>query len=103
MERLLRSGEALACTRRDLVKGEPYEPRRVIVVVGDGHDTASKHNLEEVLELAQRNLVTIYAISTMAFGFSNDDQEVLEKLTKKTGGHVEYPQTRTSRSRVAPV
>ena len=31
----------LACTRRDLVKGEPYEPRRVIIVVGDGHDNAS--------------------------------------------------------------
>lgn len=81
----------LACTRRDLVKGEPYEPRRVIIVVGDGHDTASKHNLDEVLELAQRNLVTIYAVSTMAFGFSNESQDVLERLTHKTGGHVEYP------------
>ncbi len=81
----------LACTRRELVKGEPYEPRRVIVIVGDGHDNASTHNLEEVLELAQRNLVTIYAVSTMAFGFSNDSQDVLERLTRKTGGHVEYP------------
>ncbi len=81
----------LACTRRDLVKGEPYEPRRVIIVVGDGHDNASTHNLEEVLELAQRNLVTIYAVSTMAFGFSNESQDVLERLTRKTGGHVEYP------------
>jgi len=81
----------LACTRRDLVKGEPYEPRRVIIVVGDGHDNASNHNLEEVLELAQRNLVTVYAVSTMAFGFSNESQDVLERLTRKTGGHVEYP------------
>jgi Ca-activated chloride channel family protein len=81
----------LACTRRDLVKGEPYEPRRVIVVVGDGHDTASKHTRDEVLELAQRNLVTIYGVSTMAFGFANEDQETLEKLTHDTGGHVEYP------------
>jgi len=81
----------LACTRRELVKGEPYEPRRVIVVIGDGHDNASKHNLDEVLELAQRNLVTIYAVSTMAFGFSNESQDVLERLTHKTGGHVEYP------------
>jgi VWFA-related protein len=81
----------LACTRRELVKGEPYEPRRVIVIVGDGHDNASTHNLEEVLELAQRNLVTIYAVSTMAFGFSNESQDVLERLTHKTGGHVEYP------------
>jgi VWFA-related protein len=81
----------LACTRRELVKGEPYEPRRVIVIVGDGHDNASTHNLEEVLELAQRNLVTIYAVSTQAFGFANDAQDVLERLTRKTGGHVEYP------------
>ena len=81
----------LAITRRELVKGEPYEPRRIIVVIGDGHDNSSTHNLEEVLELAQRNLVSIYAVSTMAFGFSNEDQDVLERLTHKTGGHVEYP------------
>jgi VWFA-related protein len=81
----------MACTRRDLVKGEPYEPRRIIVIIGDGHDSASKKTQQEVLELAHRNLVTIYAISTMAFGFANEDKEVLEKLTTETGGHVEYP------------
>ena len=80
-----------ACTDRKLVKGEPYEPRRVIIVVGDGHDSASKHSQEEVLELAKRNMVSIYGISTMSFGFDNIDIDVLEKLTKETGGHVEYP------------
>jgi len=80
-----------ACSDRSLIKGEPYEPRRIIIVIGDGHDSASKKTLEEVLELAQRNLVTIYGISTMAFGFSNEDQQVLERLTTETGGHVEYP------------
>lgn len=81
----------IACTRRDLVKGEPYEPRRVIIVVGDGHDNASKKSYGEVIELAQRNLVTIYAVSTQAFGFANDSSDTLENLTRKTGGHVEYP------------
>jgi len=80
-----------ACTDRSLIKGEPYEPRRIIIIIGDGHDNASKKSLDEVLELAQRNLVTIYAISTQAFGFNNDTQDVLEKLTNETGGHVEYP------------
>ncbi len=80
-----------ACTDRSLIKGEPYEPRRIIIIIGDGHDSASKKTLEEVLELAQRNLVTIYAISTQAFGFANEDQSVLEKLAIETGGHVEYP------------
>ena len=80
-----------ACTDRKLIPGEPYEPRRVIVIVGDGHDTASKKSLGEVLELAERNLVTIYAISTQNFGFENPDKDVLEKLAFETGGRVEYP------------
>ena len=80
-----------ACTDRKLIKGEPYEPRRIIIIIGDGHDSASKKSLGEVLELAKRNLVTIYAISTMSFGFDNADRDVLEKLTTETGGHVEYP------------
>jgi len=80
-----------SCTNRALIPGEPYEPRRVIIVVGDGHDNASKKTIDEVLELAQRNLVTIYAISTMAFGFANEDQDVLERLATETGGKVEYP------------
>jgi VWFA-related protein len=80
-----------ACTDRALVPGEPYEPRRVIIIVGDGHDTASSKTEAEVLELAKRNQVTIFAISTMNFGFANPDQDVLERLTSETGGHVEYP------------
>jgi Ca-activated chloride channel homolog len=81
----------MACTKRELVQGEPYEPRRVIIVVGDGHDSSSKKSLDEVVELAQRNQVTIYAMSTMAYGFDNPDQAVLERLAAETGGKVEYP------------
>lgn len=81
----------LACTSRKLVKGEPIEPRRIIVIIGDGHDNASKHSLNEVVELAQRNLVTIYCISTEAFGFTNASTENLVKLATETGGRVVYP------------
>ena len=81
----------MACTKRELVQGEPFEPRRVLIVVGDGHDNASKKSIDEVLELAQRNQVSIYAMSTQAFGFANDSQDILERITGETGGHVEYP------------
>jgi hypothetical protein len=81
----------MACTSRTLVKGEPIEPRRVIVIIGDGHDTASKKTLDEVLELAQRNLVTIYGVSTTSFGFYSEGDERLQKLAKATGGRVVYP------------
>ena len=81
----------MACTSRSLVKGEPFEPRRVIVVIGDGHDNASKKGLEEVIEIAQRNLVTIYGISSVAFGFSSEGEKILTRLTEETGGRVVYP------------
>jgi hypothetical protein len=80
-----------ACTDRRLIPGEPYQPRRVIIVIGDGHDTASKYTLDQVIELAQRQLVTVYGVSTLAFGAASDDADNLERLAKETGGHVEYP------------
>jgi VWFA-related protein len=81
----------LACTRRLIVAGEPIEPRRVLVVIGDGNDNASKKSMEEVLEIAQRNLVTIYGVSTVAFGFTSEGDKNLIRLAEETGGRVEYP------------
>lgn len=81
----------LACTSRKLVQGEPIEPRRIIIIMGDGHDNASKHSLNQVIELAQRNLVTIYCISTTAFGFANEADDNLVRLAQETGGRVVWP------------
>jgi Ca-activated chloride channel family protein len=81
----------LACTRRKVIQGEPIEPRRVIVIIGDGHDNASKYTLNQVIELAQRNLVTIYCISTQAFGFTNESDDNLVRMAQETGGRVVYP------------
>ena len=80
-----------ACTNRKLVPGEPYQPRRVIIIVGDGHDNASQYTLDQVIELAQRNLVTIYGMSTLAFGASADSAADLERMARETGGRVVYP------------
>jgi Ca-activated chloride channel family protein len=81
----------LACTKRSLVHGEPVDPRRVVVVIGDGNDNSSGKTLEQIIELAQRNLVTVYGISTSAYGFEASGDAALVKLAKETGGRVEYP------------
>ena len=81
----------LSCTHRRQVKGEPREPRRILVILGDGHDDASKHSLAQVIELATRNQVTVYAISTEAFGFTNASTANLVRLATETGGRVVYP------------
>jgi Ca-activated chloride channel family protein len=81
----------LALTRHNLVKGEPIEPRRVLVIIGDGNDNASQHTLDQVVEIAQRNLVTIHGVSTLAYGFASDGEANLTRLATETGGRVEYP------------
>jgi VWFA-related protein len=81
----------MACTRREMIQGEPIEPRRILIIVGDGNDNASKKSLDEVLEIAQRNLVTIYGVSTVAFGFTSEGEKNLTRLAEETGGRVEYP------------
>jgi Ca-activated chloride channel family protein len=81
----------LACQKRHIVSGEPFDPRRILIIIGDGHDTASKKSLEEVLEIAQRNLVTVYGMSTVAYGFSSEGDQNLIRLAEATGGRVEYP------------
>ena len=80
-----------ACTDRALIPGEPYQPRRIIVVFGNGHDSASEYTIDQVIELAQRNLVTIYGVSTAAYGMADPDRDQLEKLATSTGGRVWYP------------
>jgi Ca-activated chloride channel family protein len=80
-----------ACTKRSLVQGEPVDPRRVVVVIGDGNDNSSSKTLDQIIELAQRNLVTVYGISTSAYGFEATGDPALVRLAKETGGRVEYP------------
>lgn len=80
-----------SCNNRALVKGEPLEPRRVIVIIGDGHDNSSKHTLDQVIELAQRKQFTIYAISSTGYGFTSEGDSALKRITEETGGRVEYP------------
>ena len=80
-----------ACTERRVLKGEPYSPRRIVIVIGDGHNTAGKWSLGQAIELAQRNMVTVFGISTANFGFDNPDRDQLEQLAKQTGGRVLYP------------
>ncbi len=81
----------MACMNRQLVEGEPYDPRRVLIVIGDGHDNASKKSLDEVIEIAQRSLVTIYGMSTVSWGFSSEGDENMLRMTGETGGRVVYP------------
>ena len=80
-----------ACTKYYTVTGQPGEPKRILIVVGDGHDNNSKASLAQVLEAAQRAQVVVYAVSTVGYGFTNEEEQNLVRLTEETGGRVERP------------
>src|SRR5260370_31250516 len=92
----------MACQRRHVIAGEPFDPRRVLIIIGDGHDTASKRSLEEVLEIAQRNLGTIYGMSTGAFCFHSGREKKIIPPAGENGGAVQesHPGVYSHRIRV---
>jgi Ca-activated chloride channel homolog len=70
--------------------------RRIVILITDGDDNSSRVSLTETLEAAQRNLVTIYAISTnSAAFFGSKDQErgdkTIKKFAEETGGKAFFP------------
>lgn len=74
------------------VRPESQPMARVLVLVGDGHDSASYAKERDVIESAQRNGVRIYAIAwPRAAGTSGGGKEFLEKLAANTGGQVFSP------------
>ena len=73
------------------------DARRIIVILSDGEDTASEHNLRDAIEIAQRYDVTIFGISTKNFRgvdsgmVENADDKELRRLCEETGGQVFLP------------
>jgi len=70
--------------------------RRIVILITDGDDNSSRVSLTETLEAAQRNEVTVYAISTNSTAFfGSKEQErgdkTLKKLAEETGGKAFFP------------
>lgn len=77
-------------------KLKDQEGRRILVVITDGDDTASKGTLADALTAAQRNDVIIYVISTNSTGFWGGESnwrgdDILHRLADPTGGRVLAP------------
>jgi Ca-activated chloride channel homolog len=60
--------------------------RRVLVLISDGGDNASRSTLDAVLQRARRSNVTIYAIGLYDEGARDRNPGVLKRLADATGG-----------------
>ena len=82
-----------ACSEKLL--SSPYkgveEPRKVVVIVGDGHDNASTVAVQQAIHACQQQQVTVYAVSTEAWGFQEKEEKHLRALAEETGGLVVQP------------
>jgi Ca-activated chloride channel family protein len=96
LSRLITNGQtalydAVATALDHLKKGG--RDKKVLIVISDGGDNASKHNLAQIRAMAQQNDAIIYTIGL--FDEEDDDRNprVLRQLAEDTGGDVFLPQS----------
>lgn len=66
-------------------------PRKVILLISDGGDNASRARLDDVLARARRSNVTMYTIGLYDRGAPDTNPDVLQKLADTTGGERYLP------------
>jgi Ca-activated chloride channel homolog len=83
--------DAVAAALEHLKKGN--RDKKVLLVVSDGGDNASKHKLSQIVAMANRSEAIIYAIGV----FEEEDRDrnpgVLKRLAKATGGEAFLPKS----------
>jgi len=72
---------------------ESVHSRRILVVVSDGGDNASRAGLDEVLERARRANVTMYTIGLFDDNGHDANRGVLKRLADATGGERFLPKS----------
>jgi len=67
--------------------------KKVLIVISDGGDNASRHSMAQVLEMARSSAAIIYTIGI--FDEQDGDQKpgVLKRFAKETGGEAFFPES----------
>jgi Ca-activated chloride channel family protein len=68
-----------------------HRDKKVLVVISDGADNASKRSLAEVLTKAGQSSALIYAIGIFEEGSRDRNPRVLKQLVRATGGEAFFP------------
>jgi VWFA-related protein len=65
--------------------------KKVLILISDGGDNASKHTLAQIVELAKRSNAIIYAIGIFDEQDGDQNPNVLKRFAKATGGEAFFP------------
>jgi Ca-activated chloride channel family protein len=83
--------DAVAVALEHLQKGN--RDKKVLIIVSDGGDNASKHKLTEIMALAGQPGVIIYTIGIFDDQDADRNPGVLKRLAKQTGGESFLPES----------
>jgi Ca-activated chloride channel family protein len=86
--------DAMWMTINDLLSRTPEGTRRAIVLLSDGDDTSSSIKKQDVIDLAVKSDVVIYAIGIRDANFFEGklDSGSLRKVSDRTGGRAFFPE-----------
>jgi Ca-activated chloride channel family protein len=90
--------DAIAAAIEHLKRGN--RDKKVLIVISDGGDNASKHKLSEITALAGQPDVIIYTIGIFDEQDADRNPRVLKRLAKDTGGEAFLP---ASLKDIAPI
>jgi Ca-activated chloride channel family protein len=81
--------DALAAAMEHFQSGEA--DKRVLLLISDGGDNASKNSFSQVFQMTQTANVMIYAIGLFDEHSADQNPKVLKKLAEETGGQAYFP------------
>ena len=67
--------------------------KKVLILISDGGDNASKHTLAQVIDMAKQSTAIIYAIGIFDEQDSDQNPGVLKRFAKETGGEAFFPES----------
>jgi Ca-activated chloride channel family protein len=70
---------------------ESTHDKKVLIIISDGGDNASKSTLDQVLKLAEQSNAMIYAIGIFESDDPDKNPTVLRRLAKESGGESFFP------------
>jgi VWFA-related protein len=83
--------DAVASALEHLKRGS--REKRVLIVISDGGDNASKQNLARIMAMAQNSDASIYTIGIFDEQDEDSNPRVLKQLASDTGGDVFLPRS----------
>jgi Ca-activated chloride channel family protein len=81
--------DALAAAMEHFQNGDA--DKRVLLLISDGGDNASKNSFSQVFQMTQTANVMIYAIGLFDEHSADQNPKVLKKLAEETGGQAYFP------------